>query len=167
MKLNKRKFKQLVRESIFNLLEGDITREKRYQWDEEEPESADEPEPPPEPDAPPVDLISKAKELHTSLTHYASAAETQPGRADASQRVVVRTYLRELGEILDELAEHIGPGTGDTEVEARGHDEDESAWELPAYERRHHPGGQPGWELPKAPSTRSLAHQRRRTFKNR
>jgi len=153
MKLNKRALKQLVRESIFNLFEGDITREKRYQWDEEEPESADEPEdmghgtgPG---DAPPVDLISKAKDLHSSLTQNVNAPVT--GDKDiALNRVIVRRDLRELGEILDELAEHIGPETGDTEAEARGHDEDE-----------------PGWELPDAPATRSLAHQRRRTFKNR
>ena len=138
------KFRRLIRKSIHNTLsEGDITREKRYQWDEEEPERADEPEPPPEPDAPPVELISKAQELHAKLAQTARMPGAMVGQ--------LRSDLRELGDILNELAEHIGPGEGDTEAEARGHAEDDD----------------PGFELPTAPSTRSLAHQRLRKWRNR
>tara|TARA_Y100000310_G_scaffold99048_1_gene96823 strand:- start:1423 stop:2097 length:675 start_codon:yes stop_codon:yes gene_type:complete len=136
------KLKRFIKKSIHDtLFEGDITREKRYQWDDDEPESADEPEPPPEPDAPPVELISKAQELHANLAQTARMPGAMVGQ--------LRRDLRELGDILNELAEYIGPGTGDTEPEARGHNDDD-----------------PGFELPAGPSTRSLEHQRLRKWRN-
>ena len=144
------KLKRLIRRSMQDIVsEGDITREKRYQWDDSEPESAGEPEPPPEPDAPPVSLIKQAKDLHAALMQNVQAP-VSGDRDIALNRVIVRRDLKELGDILDELAEHIGPADGDTEIEARGHE-----------------GDGPGFEMPEAPSTHSAEHGRRRFYKNR
>jgi hypothetical protein len=120
------KLKRLIKKSVYETLsEGDITREKRYQWDDGPgarawtggPESADEPEAPPEPEGAPSELISQAQELHATLMQTAAMPGSMVGQ--------LRRDLRELGLLLDELAEHIGPGDGDTEVDARGHGEDD------------------------------------------
>lgn len=127
MKLSKSKIKAMVEKKILDTLsEGDISREKRMQWQDNERFAKDHagewqaPEQSAMPDEGPEGIVKQAKEIHASLMQNATA--TVSGDKDiALNRVLVRRDLRDLGELLDQLQAQLG--SGPSELEARGHDD--------------------------------------------
>ena len=130
MKINKAKLRNLVKEKIGEIFsEGDVSREKRYRdmYGGDSPhetmgdlkfsgaldQSA-------MPEQGPAGLVKQAKAILDSLQKNSSA--TVSGAKDiALNRVLIRRDIRDLSELLDQLEAELGGGQ--SELEARGHDD--------------------------------------------
>tara|TARA_R110002020_G_scaffold445412_1_gene657294 strand:+ start:1871 stop:3685 length:1815 start_codon:yes stop_codon:yes gene_type:complete len=122
MKLTKKQLELMILDELSNvLLEGDVSREKRMQQQDQEkvnlekdyagewqaPTSA----PDPTQDASPKQLIDQAKSLITKLTQ-STQASAQGRNMNYSPSRATKEALEKLSSLLDELSEYIG-GEGD------------------------------------------------------